>query len=98
MHNLAYHGYGYIGVEVFLMITMVISMWIRVIYLLRFNSYLGKLTGVVQTMLLDLVVYFCYFMLEVLFWSLLLQLATYANMNDKSLAECYTLLFYAAFG
>jgi hypothetical protein len=25
-------------------------------------------------------------------------MATYANMHDMSLSECYTLLFYAAFG
>lgn len=98
MYKVASNGKTYLSVEVFLMIVMVFLLWIRAIFLLRYNSYLGKLTGVVQTMLADIVVYFGYFMLEVLFWALLLQMATYANMHDMSLSECYTLLFYAAFG
>jgi len=49
-------------------------------------------------MLLEIGVYFAYFLLEVLFWALLLQLAAVANMHEKSLSECYTILFYAAFG
>lgn len=98
MKNMANGGKVLLGVEVFLIVLMVFLMWIRAIFLLRYNQYLGKLTGVVQTMLADIVVYFAYFMLEILFWALLLQLATYANMHEMSLSECYTLLFYAAFG
>lgn len=77
---------------------MVFLIWIRAIFLIRYNSYLGKLTGVVQTMLTELVVYFCYFLIEVLFWALLLQIAMYANFDPMTLTECYSLLFYAAFG
>jgi hypothetical protein len=95
---MAQHGEFYLGVEVFLQMSMVFLIWIRAIFLLRYNSYLGKLTGVVQTMLLELVVYFGYFLLEVLFWALLLQLAMYANFEPMNLTECYSLLFYAAFG
>lgn len=98
MRTMAMNGKTYLSLEVFLMVTMVFLMWIRAIFLLRYNSYLGKLTGVVQTMLSDLAVYFFYFLLEVLFWALLLQLAMHANMRQMSLPECYTLLFYAAFG
>jgi hypothetical protein len=36
-------------------------------------------------MLYDLAIYFFYFLLEVLFWALLLQTATVANMKEKSL-------------
>jgi hypothetical protein len=98
MKNMANGGKVLLGVEVFLIVIMVFLMWIRAIFLLRYNQYLGKLTGVVQTMLVDIAVYFAYFLLEILFWALLLQLATVANMHDMSLSECYTLLFYAAFG
>lgn len=98
MKNMANGGKVLLGVEVFLIVIMVFLMWIRAIFLLRYNQYLGKLTGVVQTMLVDIAVYFAYFMLEILFWALLLQLATVANMHDMSLSQCYTLLFYAAFG
>lgn len=72
MRTMAQNGKFYMSVEVFLMVSMVFIMWIRAIFILRYNSYLGKLTGVVQTMLLDLGVYFFYFLLEVLFWALLL--------------------------
>ena len=98
MRNMATEGRVMLIVEVFLIVLMVFLMWIRAIFLLRYNSYLGKLTGVVQTMLLEIAVYFFYFLLEVLFWALLLQLASAAEMQERSLGECYTILFYAAFG
>jgi hypothetical protein len=44
-------------------------MWIRVFYMLRYNEYLGKLTGVLEKLLYDIAVFFCFFMLEVLFFS-----------------------------
>lgn len=47
MRTMAMHGKAYLGLEVFFMIAMVFILWIRAIYLLRYNSYLGKLTGVV---------------------------------------------------
>lgn len=36
-----------VSLEVFLLVIMVFCMWIRAIFLLRYNEFLGKLTGVV---------------------------------------------------
>lgn len=47
MRNMATQGRVMLIVEVFLIVIMVFLMWIRAIFLLRYNSYLGKLTGVV---------------------------------------------------
>lgn len=47
MRNMATEGRVMLIVEVFLIVIMVFLMWIRAIFLLRYNSYLGKLTGVV---------------------------------------------------
>jgi hypothetical protein len=47
MRNMATEGRVMLVVEVFLIVIMVFLMWIRAIFLLRYNSYLGKLTGVV---------------------------------------------------
>lgn len=47
MYNLANAGKNFVTLEVFLLVIMVFSMWIRAIFLLRYNEFLGKLTGVV---------------------------------------------------
>jgi len=43
--------------------------------MLRYNEYLGKLTGVLEKLLYDIGVFFCFFMIEVLFFSAVAELA-----------------------
>ena len=50
MHNLVADGKYLDSFELFLLLIMVFSMWIRSIFLLRYNEYMGNLTGIVQTM------------------------------------------------
>jgi hypothetical protein len=61
--------------EIWLLILCTVSMWIRVFYMLRYNEYLGKLTGVLEKLLYDIGVFFCFFMIEVLFFSAVAELA-----------------------
>jgi hypothetical protein len=61
--------------EMWLLILCTISMWVRVFYMLRYNEYLGKLTGVLEKLLYDIFVFFCFFLVEVLFFSAVAQLA-----------------------
>lgn len=61
--------------EIWLLILCTVSMWIRVFYMLRYNEYLGKLTGVLEKLLYEIGVFFCFFMIEVLFFSAVAELA-----------------------
>jgi hypothetical protein len=54
---------GYPQRETWLLIFCSISLWIRVVYLLRYNEYLGKITGVLEKMAFDLVIYFVFFLI-----------------------------------
>jgi len=66
---------GYNEREIWLLIMCSVSMWVRVFYMLRYNQYLGKLTGVLEKLLYDILVFFCFFLIEVLFFAAVAELA-----------------------
>jgi len=59
--------------ETWLLIFCSISLWIRVVFLLRYNEYLGKITGVLEKMAYDLVIYFVFFLIEILFFTFIAE-------------------------
>lgn len=61
--------------EIWLLIFCSVTLWVRVVYLLRYNEYLGKITGVLDKIAGDLIVYFMFFLVEVFFFSALAELA-----------------------
>ena len=65
---------GYPNGEIWLLICCTVSMWIRVFYMLRYNEYLGKLTGVLKKLFYDMLVFFCFFLVEVLFFAFVAEL------------------------
>ncbi len=81
-----------------LLICCTISMWVRVFYMLRYNEYLGKLTGVLEKLLYDIFVFFCFFLLEVLFFSAVAQLAFRKVDQYNTILQAFKNLFYASFG
>jgi len=73
-------------------------MWIRVFYMLRYNEWLGKLTGVLEKLLYDILVFFCFFVIEVIFFSAIAQLC-FRNLEEYStIVQAFKNLFYASFG
>ena len=50
------------------------SLWVRVVYILRYNEYLGKITGVLDKIAYDLLVYFTFFLVEVFWFSVVAEL------------------------
>jgi len=84
--------------EIALLIFCTVSLWIRVFYLLRYNEYLGKLSGVVQKLLKDLIIFFMFFLLEVLFFAVVAELAFRRVETYNSTWAAYETLFYATFG
>lgn len=73
-------------------------MWIRVFYMLRYNEFLGKLTGVLEKLLYDMLVFFCFFLIEVMFFSCVAQLAFRNVEQYNSIHQAFKNLFYASFG
>ncbi len=70
----------------------------RVVYLLRYNEYLGKITGVLDKIAYDLVIYFAFFLVEVLFFSLLAELTFRKVDTYNTTLMAFRNLFYATFG
>lgn len=66
--------------------------------MLRYNEYLGKLTGVLEKLLYDIFVFFCFFLLEVLFFSAVAQLAFRKVDQYNTILQAFKNLFYASFG
>jgi len=66
--------------------------------MLRYNEYLGKLTGVLEKLLYDIVVFFCFFMIEVLFFAAVAQLAFRKVGQYNTITQSFKNLFYASFG
>jgi hypothetical protein len=84
--------------EIWLLIFCTVSMWIRVFYMLRYNQYLGKLSGVLEKLLYDIAVFFCFFLIEILFFAAVAELAFRKVDNYNTFLKSFRNLFYASFG
>ena len=68
------------------------------VFLLRYNEYLGKITGVLDKIAYDLIIYFAFFLVEVFFFSALAEL-TFRKVDDyNTTLKSFRNLFYATFG
>jgi len=52
-----------------------VSLWIRVFYLTRFNEHVGKLTSILQKVILDMVLYFIFFLIVIAFFAAVAEVA-----------------------
>ena len=58
---------GTVWFEEYLLIFCVMSLWIRAFYMLRYNEYFGRLTGIVARLIPDVVVFFLFYLIEIFF-------------------------------
>lgn len=86
------------GQEIWLLILCTVSMWIRVFYMLRYNEWLGKLTGVLEKLLQDIMIFFCFFVVEVMFFAAVAELCFRNLLEYGTFVEAFKNLFYASFG
>lgn len=91
-----YHEWAYL--ELGLLVIFTVSMWIRVFYLLRYNEFLGKLTGIVSRLLYDVIIFFCFYLIELMFFSLVAELAFRRIPAFNTATSAFKNLFYASFG
>jgi hypothetical protein len=66
--------YGGIVSEDVVWILCLIILWIRVFYFLRFNEWMGKFVGVVERLLFDVALFFCFYIIELCFFALVAEL------------------------
>lgn len=74
-----YYG-NYISEDV-LWILCLVSLYVRVFYFLRFNEFMGKFVGIVEKLLYDVILIFCFYIIELLFFSLIAELC-FRRLND----------------
>jgi hypothetical protein len=92
------YSYGKPERETWLLISCEIALWIRVVFLLRYNEYLGKITGILEKIAYDLVIYFLFFLIEILVFAFIFEMSfrTIGTYNDT--LSSFRTLFYSAFG
>ena len=61
---------GYVIGEQYLMILCVMSLWARCFYMLRYNEYFGRLTGIVQRLIPDVLGFFLFYLIEIFFFAM----------------------------
>ena len=89
---------GSVLFETYLLIFAVMSMWIRAFYMLRYNEYFGRLTGIVTRLIPDLAVFFLFYLVEIFFFAMVAQQAFRRLEEFNTWERAYSTLFYASFG
>src|SRR5438132_13302156 len=56
-------------------ILCIVVLWIRVFYFLRYNEFMGKFLGVVERLIYDLFIFFCFYLLQLIFFSCISELS-----------------------
>lgn len=81
-----------------ILVLCAVTLWMRVIYMLRFNMYIGKLTGILGKILEELVIFFCFYLIQLVVWAAVAQLA-FSRMKQFDLYRySFESVFFASIG
>jgi hypothetical protein len=75
-----------------------VCLWVRVFYLLRYNEYMGRFVGIVERLFYDIFIFFCFYLLELIFFALVAQLSFRTLVEYNTALAAFKNLFYASFG
>ena len=92
-----YVGSPYIHEEA-LWVILIVIMWIRVFYFLRYNEYLGKFITVVEKIVKEVCLFFVFYILQLIFFALIAELCFRRNDNYNTAFVAFKTLFYASLG
>jgi hypothetical protein len=92
-----YFGSPYIHEEA-LWVILIVIMWVRVFYYLRYNEYLGKFITVVERIVKEVCLIFIFYIIQLIFFSLVAELCFRRNDNYSSAFVAFKTLFYASLG
>jgi len=81
-----------------ILVLCAVTLWMRVIYMLRFNMYIGKLTGILGKILEELVIFFGFYLIQLVVWAAVAQLA-FSRMKQFDLyRHSFESVFFASIG
>jgi len=73
-------------------------MWFRLGYLLLYNTMFGTLWGIVNRLLPEFISYVCFYVVEVIFFSVIAELAFRRLEVYNTFDKAFYTLFYSGFG
>ena len=77
---------------------MIVVLWIRVFYFLRYNEWMGRFLAVLERLLYDVALFFLFYLMQLLFFSIVSELSFRRLPNYNTVGKAYATLFYASFG
>jgi hypothetical protein len=84
--------------ERILLVLCAVTLWCRVIYMLKFNSSIGKLSGILRKIMEELLVFFAFYIIQLLVWAAIAQLA-FSRMKQFDLyRNSFESVFFASIG
>lgn len=81
-----------------LWIVMIVVLWIRVFYFIRYNEFMGKFVGVVERLIMEVAMFFGLYILQLVFFSLMSELCFRRLANYSTAVQAFKTLFYASLG
>lgn len=76
----------------------IVIMWIRVFYFLRYNEFMGKFIGIVERLFKEVVLFFIFYILQLVFFSLIAELCFRTPTDYNTAFKAFKTLFYASLG
>ena len=81
-----------------LWVICIVIMWIRVFYFLRYNEFMGKFIGIVERIFKEVLLFFVFYILQLIFFSLVSELCFRTALNYNTTFKAFKTLFYASLG
>lgn len=81
-----------------LWVICIVIMWIRVFYFLRYNEFMGKFIGIVERLFKEVVLFFLFYILQLIFFSLVAHLCFRLPKDYNTFGAAFKTLFYASLG
>ena len=81
-----------------LWVICIVIMWVRVFYFLRYNEFLGKFIGIVERIFKEVLLFFLFYIAQLVMFSLFSELCFRKAPNYNSTTIAFKTLFYASLG
>ena len=89
---------GEVIAEQYLLVFCVMSLWARCFYMLRYNEYFGRLTGIVTRLIPDILGFFLFYLIEIFFFAMVAEQAFRRLDEFNTIQRSFATLFYASLG
>jgi hypothetical protein len=76
----------------------IVIMWVRVFYFLRYNEFMGKFIGIVERLFKEVVLFFIFYIIQLIFFSLIAELCFRRPTDYNTAYKAFKTLFYASLG